>query len=307
MQLSINPTYFCNFRCPQCYLGDSNLSDKKRLNLLQLETLLTEITLHTDITHIDLYGGEIGLLPYQYLKDLESVLNRFYSGSLNVITNFSNVHEFFYQDNVEITVSYDYKYREQHERVLSNIVSFPKDVHVLILAIDNIIINADSDIPIMHEMFSTVGNITSVEIKPYSENDYNSQQSTYADYEDYIFKWLALQGSYELVNRKKIEDCLSEKDSSFSDNHIYITPSGNISVLDFDDEGNEHFAELETFTDYLEWCTLEKKTVTANSICKSCDYLGHCLSEHLKDVKSLENSCNGFINLLKYYDRRVES
>ena len=208
---------------------------------------------------------------------------------------------------MDISVSYDFKYREHHEKVFANILGFSKDVHIIVLAIDNIIINADRDIPIMHQMFSTVGNITSVEIKPYSGNDYNSQQSTYADYEDYVFKWLALQGTYELVNRKKIEDCLSQKGSSFSDNHIYITPNGNISILDFDDKGNEHFKELETFTNYLEWCRIEKEKVTTNEICKSCDYLGHCLSEHLKDVKSLENSCNGFINLLNNYDGRVES
>jgi len=302
MQLSINPTYFCNFSCSHCYLGTANLQDKLKLDLSKLKLILEDISNHTEITHVDLYGGEIGLLPQEYLKELESTIEPFYQGVINIITNFSNIHPFFSQDNVEITVSYDYIYREHHQKVLSNIVKFEYPIHIIVLAIDDIINNADKDIPIMHEMFSTLGNVRTVEIKPYSGNQYNQQSSTYLDYEEYIEKWLRLKGDYELVNRNKIEDCLEGISSSYSDDHIYITPKGNISILDFDDDNNnELFLEVDNFQDYLSWCKKEKEKVINNNICNSCEFLGHCLSEHLKNVKSLENSCNGFINLLSNY------
>lgn len=210
------------------------------------------------------------------------------------------MHEFFYQDNVDITVSYDYIYREHHEKVLSNIIKFSKPIHIIVLAIDDIIKNVDDDIYIMHEMFSTIGNIVSVEIKPYSSNQYNSQSSTYLDYEKYVKRWLKLDGNYELVNRKKIQDCIDKNTSSFSDNHLYVTPHGKISVLEFKNN-NEYFKELESYEEYLEWSNREKLDI--GKICRSCDYMGHCLSEHLKPVISLDNGCNGFKGLL---DERLE-
>lgn len=305
MQLSINPTYFCNFRCSHCYLGKVNLQDKLRLDLSKLQSILQDISNHTEITHVDLYGGEIGLLPHSYLRELEKTLDPFYGGVINIITNFSNIHDYFYQDNVEITVSYDYIYRQHHTKVLSNIIKFPRPIHIIVLAIDDIINNADEDILIMNEMFSTLGNIKTVEIKPYSGNQYNSQSSTYLDYEKYVQKWLELDGDYELVNSKKIEDCLEGKSSSYSDDHVYITPKGYISILDFDDNDNEMFLEVNNFQDYLLWCDKEKHKILSNSICNSCNFLGHCLSEHLKDVKSLEYGCNGFINLLNEYKKNI--
>lgn len=297
MHISINPTYFCNFRCSHCYLSINDLSNKDKLDFIGLKSVLNSINRHTNITHIDLYGGEIGLLSYEYLKKLESVLEGVWLGQINVITNFSNIHEYFYQDNVDITVSYDYIYREHHEKVLSNIIKFSKPIHIIVLAIDDIIDNADNDIQIMHDMFSTIGNIVSVEIKPYSANQNNSQSSTYLDYEKYVERWLKLDGNYELVNRKKIQDCIDKTSSSFSDNHLYITPNGKISVLEFKND-NEYFKELDSYEEYLEWCNKEKEK-NINSICNSCKYNGHCLSEHLKIVNSLKYGCNGFINLLK--------
>jgi len=304
MQLSINPTYFCNFRCPNCYLGEDNLSDKKTLNLLELQWRLEDICNHVEITHVDLYGGEIGLLPHDYLEELEDTISKFYGGSLNVITNLSNIHDFFLQDNVEVSVSYDYHYREQHERVLQNLIQIPKDVHIIVLATDAIIKNADIDIPIMNTIFSTLGNVKSVEIKPYSGNLYNYQYCTYLEYEEYVTKWLALEGDYELVNCKKIDDCLSRKSSSFSNDHIYINPNGRITVLEFFKNGDEYFKELWSFNDYRNWCVAEKTKVLKSKICGECDYVGHCLSEHLKEVKTLENGCNGFKGLL---DARMEA
>ena len=63
MNISINPSYTCNLRCPWCYLTKEQLSDKKRSKLLGLEILLDKINSYKKIVHIDLYGGVIGILP----------------------------------------------------------------------------------------------------------------------------------------------------------------------------------------------------------------------------------------------------
>ena len=66
---------------------------------------------------------------------------------------------------------------------------------------------------------------------------------------------------------------------------------------------NEFFLEYETLDEYFKWCNNEKKRVEKNKFCTKCDYFGHCLSEHLRDVKSLDNSCNGFKHLIDWYKR----
>ena len=60
MNLSINPSYFCNFRCDFCYLTPEQLGDQKKIEPEKLNQLLSEV--EDPIDHIDLYGGEIGAL-----------------------------------------------------------------------------------------------------------------------------------------------------------------------------------------------------------------------------------------------------
>jgi len=76
--------------------------------------------------------------------------------------------------------------------------------------------------------------------------------------------------------------------------------------LEFDLNDNEYFLEYDTFDEYLKWCDLEKNKVNKNKICSRCDYYGHCLSEHLREVKNLDNSCNGFKGLLDRYKTSYE-
>ncbi len=41
--VSVNPSYFCNFRCDFCYLTEEQLSDQKKIELEKLDDLLSQI------------------------------------------------------------------------------------------------------------------------------------------------------------------------------------------------------------------------------------------------------------------------
>ncbi len=58
MIISINPWYYCNFDCDFCYLTKDQLNDKTLLPLDILSKRLAEITTHSKIDMVDLYGGE---------------------------------------------------------------------------------------------------------------------------------------------------------------------------------------------------------------------------------------------------------
>lgn len=309
MRLSINPSYKCNFRCSFCYLTPQQLAGKdpnvKNLaDINDIESCLKTVANKYDIEHIDLYGGEIGLIPSDYLNSLHEMISKYYDGKINVITNLSVVNPYFLRDDVELSVSYDFQARQSHVKVYNNLIMLPRDVSILVLA-SREVINMDVDTMICG---LNLRNIKSVEIKPYSTNQANQQEVSFRDFEVFVQKWIEseVDKEFTFVNEERIHECLDKRYNAFSDDHIYITPNGTLGVLDFDHMDNEIFVELNSLSDYEVWANKEKARVTSNAICSKCPYLGNCLTEHYRDVKDLDNSCNGFRGLLEWYERHSD-
>lgn len=306
MNISINPWYYCNFRCDFCYLDNQQLSDKKLLNLDKLNEKLSEISTYETIDQIDLYGGEIGLLPKKYFYDLKQVCKLYNSNvKFNIITNLSMINDITTDEECYTSVSYDFDCRQDSELVWKNMALLKKPFCVLMLAGDKLI---KKDVDEMILNFNLLSRLESVEIKPYSSNQANQKNVSFKDYENFIIKWLEspINKKFNFVNEDLIKDSLNNIKNSFSDDHVYITPTGKYAVLEFDLNDNEYFLEYDTFDEYLKWCDLEKNKVNKNKICSKCDYYGHCLSEHLREVKNLDNSCNGFKGLLDRYKINYE-
>ena len=303
MNLSINPWYYCNFRCHFCYLTPEQLGDRKLLDLERLNEMLSEVLMYDSIDHIDLYGGEIALLPDYYLEELKLCLESYGVDSVNINTNLSAINEAMFDPYYHISVSYDFTVREQHDKVWRNMALLPVQFSVLMLASDLLI---TEDVDNMIQQFNLLPNLTSVEIKPYSENQSNSLNVSFKDYEEFVKQWITspVEKKFDFINEYLIEDVLDKKRNSFSDDHVYITPSGRWAVLEFDLNDKEYFLEYDSFDQYLVWTRLEKERVANNKFCNSCEYYGHCLSEHLREVKDLDNSCNGFKLLIDWYANR---
>ena len=148
----------------------------------------------------------------------------------------------------------------------------------------------------------------SVEIKPYSSNQANDLKVKDSEYEDYILKLLqdedaTKRGDYQFVNRDLIKESLNGQNNAYSDDHLYITPNGKLAVLDFDEDDKEFFLELDSFADYEVWCQKEKEK-NISDICRKCEYLGKCLTEHYRYVKDLTDGCNGYRYLLDTFKMR---
>ena len=297
LNLSINPTYHCNFRCDFCYLTPEQLSDRSKVNLSQLDKRLSEVSKVTDINHIDLYGGEIGILTPDYFYALKEVIRKYYQGEININTNLSAFPDFFRDDDISLSVSFDFHARQMEDKVLNNMMKANKELAVLILASEEVI---KMDVDFMVFTLNSIANVVSVEIKPYSTNQANQQNVTHKDFEDFVIKWIEHPNkNFHFENEWKVIDSLKGEYNAFSDDHVYINPNGNFSVLEFDGNDNEYFLELNTFNDYIRWTHKEKKD-NVSDICRSCDYFGKCLTEHYRYVKDLKNSCNGYRGLLNY-------
>lgn len=300
-KVSLNPLYWCNFRCSFCYLTEKQLSDTKVIDFDLLNKRLAEIG---NITAMDLYGGEVGLLKEHQWYEMKNVIRKHYSGVINVITNLSRIHPGFLDDDVDLSVSYDFTARQASSSVRNNMLMLDKDFSILMLAGKELI---TFDVDNMINELNLFSRLKAVEIKPYSTNQANVDDVSFSDFEEFVKKWITsdVSKNFEFVNEFLIEDVIDGVGHSFSDDHIYITPSGKFGVLEFDENDNEYFLELESFDEYKQWTNFEKERVTKNDFCNGCEYFGKCLSEHLRDVKDLTNSCNGFKNLIDWYKNEI--
>jgi len=302
MIVSINPTYFCNFRCDFCYLTSEELGNQKQISFNKLDELLSQVH---NIEHIDLYGGEIGAMKKSYFYGLKEIIRKHYSGIININTNYSMMHPGFFDNDVYLSVSYDFEAREKSELVFQNMLMSTVPIAVLILASPKVLAK---DVHQMINMLNMCSSITSVEIKPYSINQANAHNVTHKDFEDFVIKWLKLKDKmkFEFVNEERIIESMKGRYNAFSDDHIYITPSGKFGVLEFDEEDKEFFLELDSWEQYLDWTKKEKEEMVS-PICASCIYFGNCLTEHYRYVKDLDNGCNGYKGLLDWYGRLENS
>ena len=303
--VSINPTYFCNFRCDFCYLTTEQLSDQKKILISDLDNRLNEISKVRNIEWVDLYGGEIGALKKEYFYDLKKTIRKYYKNKINIITNYSMLHEGFFEDDFYLSVSYDFEAREKSDRVLENMFKSPVPIAVLILASKQVL---NMNVNDMIEKLNLCSSVESVEIKPYSINQSNSHNVTHRDFETFVKKWIEspIQKKFDFINEGNIVRSLKKQYNAFSNNHVYITPNNKFAVLDFDKDDKEYFNEYDSFEDVELWFKNEP-IYNISDICKRCEYYGNCLTEHYRYVKDLNNSCNGYKGLLDWYGKRMES
>jgi MoaA/NifB/PqqE/SkfB family radical SAM enzyme len=296
--LSINPTYYCNLRCSFCYLTPEQLGDKQRLPLEVLRARIEEIqAAGYKVTHVDLYGGEVLLLPVDYLNDMKAMFHEMGIDDLVLISNLTVVNEIAQDEDYELSVSYDFTAREKSDLVFGNMLTLERTFNILTLASRELLDCVGVD-ELVHT-FNMLTNANCVEIKPYSENQANADRVTFKEYEQFVWDILTHPDrTFYFENESLIIKAAEGKRNAFSDDHLYITPTGEFAVLDFDLNDREFFLKVKDIEAYEAWCVEEKRRVSANSFCNGCQFKGKCLSEHLRDVKSLENSCNGFHDLL---------
>ena len=304
LTLSINPTYYCNFRCDFCYLTESQLSDPTKLDLVTLSARIKEIKQYYDISMVDLYGGEIGLLPDEYIAELCALLEDHGIDDINIITNLSMVNDVIRNPNFYVTVSYDFDCREQHDRVWNNMLQLTKDFSILILASPGVL---RKDVDDMILQLNLLDRLTSVEVKPYSTNQANCHSVTNMEFEEFIKKWISspMPKNFLFVNEDNVNKTLAKTRNAFSNDHVYITPAGEFAVLEFDLNDNEYFKSLTSIEEYVSWAENEP-IKNISDICKSCTYYGTCLTEHYRYVKDLDNGCNGYKSLLDWYKTKDE-
>jgi len=297
MLINLLPTTLCNFRCAYCYIGKDALGDPRTLDLKKLPKILDTFS---PIDHIDCYGGEVTLLPDDYMLDLLSICSTYVSKPITVISNGYKTPWWLKLPSVWPTFSWDYMCREKWREVYMNMKNFDRPFSLLMVATASLM---KRDVGEIIHALNALPNLQSVEIKPYSPNQFNKFKITNKEFEEFIKKFIGAGLSATFVNEDSIVRLLDgEVREKILDDGFFIFPDGKIGSFEQDENDFEKFVRYED-KEYLSRAYKARNAkVKANPYCSKCEYLYGCISENFREVKNLDDSCDGFIDLIKWYE-----
>lgn len=290
--------------CPTFY--PMNFITKERdvlddpLPLDVLEERLRELVAYREIKHIDVMGGEISNLPYDYFVMLMKTLHKFHDGKPNIYSDLDQLASFLKAPNPPFTLSVIMNEDEKVHHTMTNLLQIPYEVEMVVLIRKHHTLADDNQIVTTVDSLNRVQNVWSVLFQPYSTSPYLKESLTYKEFEDFLKRFIRSDTFGKvMMNRKMIEQAIRGERKSYASNHVYITPQGKYAVVSYSEP--EALTTFNTFEQYLDYCEDELRVVAGNPFCGHCPYVGHCLTEGYQRVQSLDHSCNGYRLLLDWY------
>lgn len=297
IDLSINPSYLCNLRCSFCYLGEKNLRDKEKISLGLLKSRLDEICISRKLGHVDVYGGEITVLPEAYVEAIIALIKTYRPDSISLVTNLTRLPKYLQDPEIGINVSYDFSARNKNIEVLRNMMWLNRSFSIITL-VSPVFVSKELDPDRVIRTLKALSYLHSFELKPYSQSK-TSQGTVSSDvYEKLVLTYLLKikDSSFIFKNKYLLDEILQSNNSYPIEDHLFINPQGKFCIL-VQEAGKEFFQPYESFNRFLEEKNKRTDEALKNSFCKSCKYFGKCLTEHpvLNDV------CSGYRGLIDQY------
>lgn len=278
IQISINPTYKCNMNCSFCYLKHT----PKVLDLEKLENKLKDISLKYDIDSIDLYGGEICLLPDDYLLKL-ILLCKKYVDIIGVITNYTIDKKWLFDRNdIDLSVSWDYIFRDKNEEVMERIKNTKRELGIIMTSPELY----DKKYEVADILNKLDGNYY-IDIKPCMPSENNKCKCDLKKYQEFVL-FMISNLKHKVLNQYYLDN----PPNNLKTPHIFINPDCKVQKLKFNRD-KEYF---ETIDDY---------DIEINDKCKKCRYFDSCQTEHDSYFED-EYDCLGMKHLIEINNKKKE-
>ena len=257
LQISINPSYKCNFHCGFCYL--QGLFSEEILDPEKLNITLQILSHKYNITFVDLYGGEITNLHDSLVEKYLEIIKK-YVPTISIITNGSRFPEYFKRKDIDLAVSWDYKYRPYSYQVMRNLEEFRKE-------------NPNKKISILltspklyeenPEFLRLVDkNCDVFELKPCMKTRENDQDLDFKAYLDTCIRWM----NYDLASKFLNRDYILYQAFPKKEKHLFINPKGDLIDVSYQDN-------FESFKSI-------KDCKASNLKCLTCKFFNKCFNEH---------------------------
>ena len=331
MILHVMPTYSCNINCRYCYLGNLR-KEYKIINKIELDSALSKVdaliangTLRENITHIDIYGGDIFEIPVSYLKCsiIKPLLDRYQEASVNIVGIGNDRTPFVtdllmrdlideYGERVSWSISYN-KERPNNKKTLQTLSMLqyqPKDALVVLFPR-----NIKDPKEYLTELNALhVNYITFLQYFPSNRNprymalsykEFNSMMikllhEYFSNREDYNFR---------IDNIDDLNNVINGNYNVYTDEAIFINPNGQLGFIDYKEfDGNivEYLKTFDNLSDIADFLDQERKLYEQS--CKDCIRYNHCYPEHLNKyaLGDKKDDCCGRLSLINEYERLVD-
>lgn len=295
IEISIMPTYLCNYRCEYCYNGDL-CKDKTVLSIKKLSQRLEEINKYYNISQVCVYGGEISLLSQDYLKEVLKQIRLYTNGIIGFITNGSNLDfiDFCLKNDIGLSISLNEE-RSNYENTISVIKNLKnKEEVTLTVVVTPSIINAD--INKLFEFYKSLGvPISFIMYHPSVNSKVSYDFDTTKEFTDFLQKAIIASHKFGVIIRNE-DILLKDEFNPKTEGYLFITPYGKFSSVEFKN-GIEHFIEFNTIEDWQLFAKQKDLEYFKNCCC--CEFYGKCKAEHI--IHTNTEYCSGLKKLINWY------
>lgn len=241
MEIIIIPSFKCNFNCSYCI----QIPDKTNTKLMNLDRLKTELDKYI-FDEITLLGGELSILPEDYLNKLLDLLET-YNKPIYIFTNLYNIIPRFEQH--KLFVSWDFELRMHVDRVLNNMFLL-SDFSISTTVTKTLL---RKDIKEVVQFYENFKNLRVVEFNAYHLNEKNHKEATSTEeYAGFLKAIKLAKPNFVVENFKRKKN----------------NPFGDKLVLDPD------FSQT-SFTS-----SLEDRSIKEIKDCINCDVADYCSSKY---------------------------
>ena len=331
MILHVMPTYYCDNNCRYCYLGNLR-KEYKIINKIELDSALSKVdkliadgTLRENITHIDIYGGDIFEIPVSYLKCsiIKPLLNRYQNATLNIAgignSKMPFVTDFLMRDLIDEydkrvywSVSYNKERPNNKEtlQTLSMLEYQPKDALVVLFPK-----NIKDPKKYLKELNALhVNYITFLQYFPSNRNP-RYMALSYKEFNSMMIKLLHEYFSnrkdynFRIDNIDDLNNVINGNYNVYTDEAIFINPNGQLGFIDYKEfDGNivEYLKTFDNLSDIATFLNQERKLYEQS--CKDCIKYNRCYPEHLNKyaLGDKKDDCCGRLSLINEYERLVD-
>lgn len=322
VSVSLCPTFWCNGRCPHCYLG-SAVTRKGVITPSRLRDTLFTIAEHRKLNgNVNLYGGEVTIIPRDTLAQYFDIINGAVQKSrplevhtsINVSSNFTlNLDTLRWmlglkkEYDVLVGVSLNFERKLADGRLMDRVVAenlktFDDATRRRITA-KVVVTPSVYDPTDVFEKIEDLG-LGGLHFLQYSDASKATEHysMTNKDYERFMIRaykeYDERDYSFELFNP------WVQFLGNLTQSHVFVNPQGKFGLLDYDSLGVETFRWFKNFEDWESEAQRLDSQLLDDNHCLTCQYFGQCVGEHLK-YSMLTDSCSGLPLLTRFLKCKV--
>jgi sulfatase maturation enzyme AslB (radical SAM superfamily) len=277
-------------------------SIKQVIDIDKLQRQLEEVSTKYTIDSINIYGGEVSLLPIAYLKQLIDLCSKY--ARVNVITNFADdaCNEFLQQEDVTISTSINEERTCNQQVEYSLILTDVENLSLIQVVTPSLLIKTAKEVLDHLELFKrTVGFLPYSPAKMAGVN-YNITNMEFSLFmKRIILEYMSGNYSFDISNIGQLNAVIENRYDPRMQSILFINPFNEYAGISYEKD-LEYFKVFNTLEDWELACNDE--AVEYNMKCNYCEYYGRCYAEHLKEWKG-DDECCGMKSLVKWYEENI--